>query len=110
MDNKIPTPDIGGKNPKEYKDISMAQQVHALCLAAKKEVSVDLIKDWIQYGKGSELSPQEIDEINRVYADIEASINWGADENNQAIVTQLGITYQSVHKIIANELCDSLDL
>lgn len=89
------------KNPAE---LSIGDQVTALCLGAKERVSAELVIEWIKQIKGAELWPEEEKLVRSSYETTSGSINWGNRNNDLQIEERLGITAQSIHKVIADNL------
>lgn len=93
-----PAPTESSK-PKEFSDLSLTDQVHALCLVAREEVGLDKITEWVTHSRG-ELAPEQLQAIQETYNSLRDTIKWGDAANKQAIESLFGASSTSVTKVI----------
>ena len=109
MSEHEPTPEPveGASEPKVFSTLDLPQQVHALCLAAREEVSVDMITEWLTHSRG-ELAPEQLKTVQDTYNSLHDSIKWGDDTNNQLIETLFGASSATVHGAIADSIMSKI--
>ncbi|MBU1071096.1 hypothetical protein KKG65_01640 [Patescibacteria group bacterium] len=94
-------PDVN--QPKEFSELSLPDQVHALCLAAQEKVGVEMITEWVTHSKG-ELAQDQVETIGKTYSELEEKIKWGDEGNDALIKSDLGASSKSIHGAIADSL------